>query len=380
MNIFMVLAIFGFIAKSVLKKENPFCRSTLNLLILCFFLITCISAVNSAYFNDTLKGGIVRLLRFILIFFIVATQVKDKKHAKAIIFSIALGLCLLAIDEIYQVASGKDFIRGFSPVLNLGIVRATASFKDSNTLGVYLSAFTPIILGMAFFYPRGWGKTIFILVGFLASAGIILTYSRPTLLALYAAFWFFAIIKKRRPLIFLLIILTLLSPFVLPKQVKEWAKYVQYHPVRFMCNDDRIAIYFNSLNMIRSHPVIGLGANTYMKNYRFYKNSPEYRNIITSDYIYAHNNFLHMAAEVGLLGLGIFIWLLYCLFKKSALIYQSLRAGFFKDLSFALIVSLGSFLINGLTESSLYSARVAGIFWFLGGFSLSLAKFINADK
>jgi uncharacterized membrane protein YjgN (DUF898 family) len=85
--------------------------------------------------------------------------------------------------------------------------------------------------------------------------GILLTYSRPTLLAAYITFLSFALIRKDKLTIILLVIFAVIAPFILPQSVKNWAKEVEYNPVRFMCNDDRIAIYQNTLNMIKVHPV-----------------------------------------------------------------------------------------------------------------------------
>ena len=291
-----------------------------------------------------------------------------------------LGIILASFDGIWQVLTGIDFIRGYKPVINIGLVRATASFKDSNTLGIYLSAIAPVIFGLTLYYFKGIKKIVFVFISFIALVGITLTYSRPTLLAIYIALFFLGIVKKNKILIGLLIIFTLVSPFILPKSVKNWAKEVEYNPFRFMCNDDRIAAYRNSLNMIKDHPIIGVGANTYMKNYKKYKESPEYRNIVTSDYLYAHNNFLHMAAEIGLVGLGIFIWLLYKLFRECMNIYKHLDDNFLKIISLSLTTCLIAFLINGLTESSLYYSRVAIIFWYIAGFSLALNKFTPQCK
>jgi putative inorganic carbon (HCO3(-)) transporter len=130
--------------------------------------------------------------------------------------------------------------------------------------------------------------------------------------------------------------------------------------------------------MIRAHPLIGLGANTYMKNYKKYKESPEYRNVVTADTLYAHNNFLHLAAEVGLIGLLVFLWFLYQLFRGSILIYQRL-SGYIQAVALSLIACLAAFLINGLTESSFYSSRVALIFWYLAGLMFGLAKLTYRD-
>jgi putative inorganic carbon (HCO3(-)) transporter len=377
LNVIMGLLVASFIGKKILEKKGFFLKTAINIPLLLLFIITCLSIIHSIDIKDTIKGGMLRLLQYIFIFFILASELKDRRHIYRITMAMAFGLILTSTDELWQVITGKDFIRGYAPIVNIGLRRATASFKDANTLGVYLSAIIPLIFGLTLYYLKGFKKIVFIIISFFGLIGIALTYSRPTLLAVYLSLLFLGLAKKNKILIIFLVIFALISPFLLPKSVKEWARQMNYNPLRFMCNDDRIAIYRNSFNMIRAHPVIGVGANTYMKNYKKYKESPEYRNIVTADYLYAHNNFLHIAAEIGLLGLATSIWLLYELFKDSLNIYKNLNDDFLKIISISLIVCLIAFLVNGLTESSLYSSRVAIIFWYIMGFSLSLKKWVK---
>lgn len=378
MNVFMGFLIFAFLVKKVLKGERLFTKTAINIPLLFLFIITCLSIINSVSYKDSFKGGMLRLLQYIFVLFIIIEELKDKRHIRRIIFFMALGVILSSFDGIWQVFTGKDFIRHYGSVINIGLVRATASFKDSNVLGIYLSALAPLIFGLNLYYLKRIKKIMFVFVSLVALTGIALTYSRPTLLAIYAALFFLGLIKRHKVLIAVLLILILISPFLLPGSVKDWAKEIGYDPLRFMCNDDRIATYRNSFNMIREYPFIGLGANTYMKNYKKYKEVPEYRNVVTSDYMYAHNNFLHMAAEIGLIGLAIFIWLLYKLFAECRNIYRSLNDNFLKVVSVSLSACLIAFLVNGLTESSLYYSRVAILFWYIAGFSLSLKKFAGA--
>ena len=374
-SILMGFLIISFLTKKVLKKERLFTNTPLNIPLLLLFLITCLSFLNSINYFDTLKGGAFRLIEYILIFLVMVEEVKDPRHIRMIVFAISTGLILASFDSIWQVLTGRDFIRGYAPVINIGLVRATAAFKDSNILGIYLSAFAPLIFGLGLYYFKKEKKAAMLVLSLIALAGISLTYSRPTLLAIYVVLFFLGAARKDKILISLLIIFTLLSPFLLPKSVKKWAAEVEYNPLRFMCNDDRLAVYRNSFNMIKDHPFIGLGANTYMKNYKKYREPVEYRNIVTKDYMYAHNNFLHMAAEIGLIGLGFFIWLLYKLFMECRNIYRKLEDDYMKIVSLSLSACLIAFLVNGLTESSLYYSRVAIIFWYIMGLALALNKF-----
>lgn len=380
MNILMGFLIAAFLLKKLSSRERLFKRGPLDIPLLLLFIITCLSAINSISLYDTLKGGIFRLAQYILIFYILKDEVKDKAHLNKILFALVLGAVLASANGIFQVITGRDFIRGFRPILNIGLLRATASFKDANILGIYLSAIVPIILGLGLYYFRGIKKIPIFFISLLVLIGIALTYSRPTLLAVYVILLFFGLARKSKALLFLLLIFTLASPFLLPKSVKNWAKEVEYNPLRFMCNDDRLAVYRNSLHMIKAHPIIGVGANTFMKSYKMYKEFPEYRGIVTLDEMKAHNNFLHMAGEIGLSGLLIFFWFLYRLFMESKNIYNSSDDSYLKMVSLFLIASLIAFLINGLTESSLYYSVVAVLFWYIAGLSLSLKKFAHGNK
>jgi len=379
MNVFSGLIIGLFIIKKLIKRERIFMRCALNLPYAVFFIFSVISIINSANHGDSFRG-LFKLLRYWALFLIVAEEIKDKSHMKKVVISILLGALLVSVDAIWQVSFGKDFIRGRLPVLNIGLVRATASFPDSNVLGIYLSAIFPLILVLSFPPRKESNSPPFFRIGvLLLLAGIALTYSRPTLLAVYLCMLAVAIIKKKHLLFWLLATLLLISPFVAPASVKQWAKGVDYHPVRFMFNDDRISVYRNTSQMIKAHPFLGVGVNNYMKSYKQYKEFPEYRNIVTSDYMYAHNNLLHMAGEIGLIGLAIFCWFLYRLFKLALEYYKRTKDAYLKDAGLGIILCLSAFLINGLTESSLYYSCIATIFWYLIGLALSLHKFADAN-
>ncbi len=372
-NSFIGIMIFCYMAKKILQRGKIIPRTVVNMPVLFFFIISSLSITHSINLKDSLVGGMLRLLLLSSLMFIIAAELKDERQLRRVAYSIAASLILVTFDGLWQIRAGRDFIAGREPVLNLGLSRATASFKDSNLLGIYLSAFTPLLLGLALYGESGRKKVFFYLSAAIALAGILLTYSRPSFLAMYIALIFFAIARRHKALIVFLIILTLLFPFLVPQSVKNWAKDVEYNPLRMMCNDDRIAVYRNSLRMIKAHPLIGLGTNNYMKSYKYYKEYPEYRNIVTLEYMRAHNMYLEMAAELGLTGLGIFLWMLFRLFAAARAAYKRPEGNYLKIIALSLSACLIAFLINGLTESSFYYSRVVPVFWYISGLILGLS-------
>lgn len=373
-NAFMGILFISFIAKKILKKGNLFIGTPVNPCFLALVAISIVSFRNSVDFNASLRG-ITKLLQNAFLFLICAEEIKDKKHIARIVLSVIFGASLASTDAIWQIWSGKDFIRGNAPILNIGLKRATAAFPDANVLGVYLSAIAPLVIGLSLYYFKGTKRILMFLASGLSITGIALTFARGTALALYLSILLISVFRRNKTISIALLILLVVFPFIMPQNIKDWAKSVNYNPVLFMFNADRVSIYKNTLNMIKHHPFIGVGVNTYSKNYQKYK-LPEPENARTSDFMYAHNHFLQMAGEIGLIGLGIFFWLLFKLFKNNINVYKNLKDEYLKIISLSILACLFAFLINGLTETSLYYSRVAMIFWYLVGFSFALNKFI----
>ncbi len=378
MNGFVGLLLAAFLVKKALAPNKVCAVGSVWVPLFLFFAITCLSLVNSVDYRDTIKGGIMRLFLYAGVMCAIADELKSEAVRMRVVLSAAAGCALASIDGIWQVAMGHDFIRGYAAVVNIGLVRATASFKDPNTLGVYLSALAPLAAGACIYERRPALKALYAGVSLLTLAGVALTYSRPTILALYVVAVFFAAARKNRVLLASLIVLLVIAPFLMPPTVKEWARQVEYNPLRFMCNDDRIAAYRTSLRMIAAHPVIGVGANTYMKNYKAFKENPEYRNVVTPDYMYAHNSYLQMASELGMAGAIVFLWFLIRLFAEARALLRAFPAGRQRWVVLSLAGCLIAFLVNGLTESSLYYSRVAVLFWLCAGMLLSLRHQLRA--
>ena len=53
-------------------------------------------------------------------FYIFAQELKDKNICKKIVFY-CFGRALASFNGIFQVVTGRDFIRGYQPILNIGL-------------------------------------------------------------------------------------------------------------------------------------------------------------------------------------------------------------------------------------------------------------------
>lgn len=372
-NTFIGFFCVFFIIKRLITKQ-PFSTDRLTIVFFgLFFAASAISIINSVSFNASFQG-IIKLIKYILIFLVCSEEIRDKKHISRIIIAICSGVCLVAVDALWQMVFGYDFIRHNAMQSAAGLPRPTAAFPNPNVFGIYMAALTPLIFGLTFFYFKGKSKLLMLIVSVLSLLGVYLSLSRGAGLGVYLAILFLSIANKKKLLTSVLAGILIVFPFVMPKNIKQWAKEVNYNPIVFMCNQDRISIYNNAINMIKHHPFIGVGLNTFSKNYGKYKTAQAEKYAHTADTIYAHNIYLQMAGETGLLGLAVFLLFLFQVFRQAFNTLRKLNDGYLKIIGLSLVACVIAFLVNGLTETSLYYPRVVMVFWYLIGVSLSLNR------
>ena len=372
-NTVIGLMIFTFLIEKIIKKEK-LCSVTPPVIIFWVFMfIGMLSFINSVSISNSLNG-MVKLFKAFLIFLVCSENIKDREHFKKIAISVACAISLIGIDALWQLFSGRDFIRGNTLQGVIGLVRATASFPGCNAMGVYLTGLTPVIAGLALFSREIKSRIFFSITALIGCIGVYLSLSRGAGLGLFISVLFLSLVRKNKIITSGLILLLLVYPFVMPKNIKVWAKSVNYNPIILLTDEVRLSIYRNTVHMISEHPFIGVGINTFSKNYGKYKTAAAEAKMETPDTIYAHNSFLQMGGEMGLLGLGTFLIFLFFVLKSIWLAFKRNTDPFLKAFSISVFAAIIAYLINGLTETSLYYARLVMIFWFLIGVGLALNR------
>jgi len=129
---------------------------------------------------------------------------------------------------------------------------------------------------------------------------------------------------------------------------------------------ERLMLWKGTINMIREHPVLGFGINTYSRNF------PKYKPEEYPDVRYSHNCYLHMASEIGIVGALIFlVFLIYTLLTSLKGLFI-MPEGLKKEISRGLCAALIGFSLNNLVDTHLYSVNLAVFFHLLLGLCFAL--------
>lgn len=130
---------------------------------------------------------------------------------------------------------------------------------------------------------------------------------------------------------------------------------------------DRWLMWQAALGMIHDRPWLGHGVNTFMDNYLRYRVGGELWPR------YAHNCYLQVAAETGVVGLAWFLGLLAALFARlsKALAQLEPERGL---LLLGLFGGLVAFVTQAAYDTNFYAMRQATLFWVLAGLALGLSE------
>lgn len=360
-NSLIGVLIFCFLVKRIANRNISITPTPLALPFLLMIVIALFSFFNSVNIHSSIQG-IVKLLKYGSLIIILPSEIKDARRFKRVVYAGILGLLVASLDGVYQLLFGVDFFRHHPYDTVIGLARLKAAFPHTNIFAGYLALFVPWALTLFLYDSRGRRR---IFLGAVTAIGLfclIFTFCRSAVFGLWLAVFLMSLIKKDRFILAFIIISVLVSPFIIPKNIRDWSKST-HSVAEFLLNKERFVLYETSFNMIRHHPVVGVGVNTYSLNYQKYKLHDTDEGTANTAW-YAHNSFLQMASETGITGLLIFACLLFVLFKGWFVFNRKTRDSFRSAIGLGMIMGIVAFLINGLTETNLYYPKIAVMFWF----------------
>jgi len=196
----------------------------------------------------------------------------------------------------------------------------------------------------------------------LVAGGLIVSQARAVWLGVGAGFLLMLLLAPRksfsRPVVFALLLAAILCVSGVPSLRGRLLSVFSSHSGTLgdqQSKQTRFEIWRQALESIRSHPVAGVG----LKGARFIVRDQ----ILNEDRVWTetHNIFLQTIVEMGLVGLGLLLWIFF-ICAKVAWSSTGLQRAFWCAILLA-------FMIAGFTESWTGDKEISMIFWSFVGIS-----------
>jgi O-antigen ligase len=347
------------------------------------------------YAGDFLRAqeGLLAFLKdaIIAIILVLLIQSKDSFRITAWGF-LATGILLGTIAVIqYITGSFNNAYWGLADSKLMNIVSGTEGYRimgtygDPNFFAQVMVVIIPIALNRLLYEKKPIMK---VLAGWSLAASIltvVFTFSRGGFLALCAVVVLILIIRKP-PLVAILcgvLILIMLVPFLPASYFERLQTILDYLP--FTGADVRTEVSFRGrmseyavgMEMFLDKPILGIGYENYATNYLKYSMQLglDPRRTERS----AHSLYLQVLAEEGILGLLMFVFVLYSAFKslsKGRKLFQKIGLEEYADLDLAFLIGFVGYLTAAMFIHGAYPRNL----WLLIGIALSAQQVARNEE
>jgi O-antigen ligase len=307
--------------------------------------------------------GLLKIFKVFAVFLLASEEIQTEAQLRYVLFALLLGGAIASADGLLQWVIGIDPIyrRPMEGQLE-GLRRVAGPYHHPNDFGLFLTFVLPLSLAIAR-VGRAWRlRGLAWITSLLVAVSLVLTLSRGAALGFVVAFLVMVLVWKAWRWLAGFVLVGIVVLALLPLSVKSW---VLAQPTVWQVvlesetpQGSRPAIWRVARHMISSHPWVGVGVNTFVLNYERYRRPED--QFLNSPY--AHNHYLQMLAEIGIVGFAIFVALLGIGCRRALQAYRA-ASDSVRGIALGLGLGLLAFLINGLTESALYYPRLATVFW-----------------
>jgi len=430
------IRIFHDLKKTDLRKNRIL--SPMNFSVLAFLLVSIVATLRSPNIYLSFVGahkfyfwGLSAIMGYVIIYFIVLGNLRVNYIEKSI-NAVLIGSGLVAIYGILQ-HFGLDFVHWEQSPKE----RIFSTFGNPNFLGTYLIMVIPLALSRLIAigssqnsieetsYKVPFLRWMLVLLCGMLFTCLLWTLSRGPWVGFLASLLVFGILvgkeslrENRKWLSLVLIIFAFITTiFILPKRISKIstqftadANHTVYRKgsvVRERVTSilefkeigvaGRICAWEDTLKMVKEHPLLGMGLDTFGLTFQRYK-STKFVLIVGKNIIadYPHNEFLQVVATMGIIGLSVYLWLWITFLTTGIRLILQTRRFAFQQNKLGLkhpveaLASSVPFLLPGILASvvglliqnqfGFSTFTTSMLFWFLMGITMRLKnQVLNPD-
>jgi len=339
----IIKTVFGFLftlllsIKYIIEEKN----FKFNYSPLFSFILLSSYILFSSLFIAPFKHGSAYLLENYLLYFFIFILASNLKMRKEWIYYWLISAAIASIIGFFQYLGPRHYV--------------VSTFGNPNFFAGHISM--PMCIGFSLLFSKEFKDEqkfltlIFLIFGIQT---LLFTKSRAAITGLFfgIATVFFILNKEKKIKWIGYLILFFFLALLLPVIYKEFITNIRFY------------IWSGTINLIKHKPFFGWGFGQFIFHY-FYFRKREYflQPEATPITNHAHNEYLEICSELGIIGLLLFLFFIYLIinkyFRKNYKIENSIIAGFAGG-----IVAV---MVDNIFSTNLRNPSTAMYFWFLLG-------------
>lgn len=301
----------------------------LNLPIFLFVLTMTISLINTNNLILSLREYVIFLF-YIILFFLIIDTVKEKLQFNSFIKIIFLTSTIISIYTLMHYY-------GVNPTYLKKISDIVSPIGNKNLISNYLATIFPIIFSYYLIEDKRKNKIIYYLILSICYTTIIICQTRGIWISIFltsiigiyffikSKFSFNIFKKNNKWLILLFVTFSVITIIFSTENILNKSRLTTVQKAASIYEDDfssinsRLMIWKTTTDMIKEKPLFGIGIGSFKINYQYnqakiIEDNKEYLKYWAHP-LDAHNEYLQIGAELGLIGLFVFLYMFYIFYN-----------------------------------------------------------------
>jgi len=404
--LFQLLVLFGltmWMLKIISKDSIGWRANNLDIPVFLFLLLGCLSLI----WTTNIYNSILFIPLFIagpILFYIITNSIQKQKTIDILILTIIIvGLAMGIYGILQYLGIDFEFWEG-----NVGRQRVMGLFGNVNYFAEYIILPLSLTIGLILAKNTIFNR-IFLFIALIAMGGaLVFTFTRGSYLAITIAVPVILLlyfksasseknktIYKKYILYFLLVAIVALSIIYIPHPLNREGTTLGRLRSRVTLESltsggsvlRRVATWKFTWMMIEDYPIMGSGIGTY--GYHSLKYQADFfaegdnRNLYPHGFaVQAHNEYLQLWAELGIIGLLILLWIIFTHYRKVIVNIHKMEEKQ-KAIVIGLAGGVTAVLIDAIFGFPLQLAASLSLFWmFLGltAVQISISKYNGKEN
>lgn len=357
----LLMTFVAWVLRWFLSQDGTISLTRVDLALVIYICTLLLSMI----FSRELEAGGPPLLltaKWLVFYLLMANVVHTRRRVILLSLFVVLGAGLSGFAGLW------NFAHEGALVTLRAVFRAAGLASNPNELAIVMVTALPISIYMLGAVRDKLARLFFLMLTLILIGGNLVTLARTGLIVLIIVLLVIAAFERRRKWGRLLILAFVLGlPVLIPRGF--WFRFAATGFLRGEFSTLlRTGAMRAGIRMFTENPVTGIGFGAYLGK------STQYGDIVSP--LVAHNMFLHVLAESGLLGFGAMVFLILCTFRNMRLAEKTADEGSpLRFLARGYMIAYVAFLLCGL----LTSIQLNQSFWFMPAASVFLLRAARAE-
>ena len=357
-DVLLVIIGLAWLARMALFKEVGLIRKTpINRAILIYAAV-CVFSTTLGVWGGRVRPStgffyVLKYLEYYVVYFLIVNHLQSETQVRRFIWAILLTGILISIYGMIQIPAG---------------VRVSAPFEgqygEPNTLGGYLLLLIALVSGLFLTARTEKRKLLYLGMAGLFAIPFIYTLSRTSWLALIPMIGTLLYFSYRKTvLIYFVIVAVAVTILFAPQSARDRVLYTfKSHPTKSIqvagitldpSSSDRIVSWQRCLKDFVNHPLLGYGV---------------------TGYGFIDGQYFRTLVEVGLIGLGALVYLMFVIFREVLSVYQHAVSPYYRGVALGLLAGCAGIYMHAVGSNTFIIVRIMEPFWFLTGLVIMLPR------